>query len=65
MREVVDQLSRVLEVDYLIVGGGNSKRLKDLSENERLGDNNNAFGGGLRLWKFTGHPRRIDLKRVE
>ena len=59
VREVIDQLSKVLEVDYLVVGGGNSKRLKDLSEHERLGDNNNAFGGGLRLWQSSGHPLRM------
>jgi polyphosphate glucokinase len=64
VREVVDQLSKVLEVDYVIVGGGNSKRLKKLGENERLGDNNNAFAGGLRLWESTGHPLRIEPKRV-
>lgn len=62
VREVVDQLSRVLEVDYVIVGGGNSKRLKDLSQNERRGDNNNAFGGGLRLWESSGHPLRLNPK---
>jgi polyphosphate glucokinase len=64
VREVIDQLSKVLEVDYAVVGGGNSKRLKNLSENERLGDNNNAFGGGLRLWESTGHPLRMAPKRV-
>ncbi len=65
VREVVDQLSRVLEVDYVVVGGGNSKRLKNLAENERLGDNDNAFAGGLRLWESAGHPLRMASKRVE
>jgi polyphosphate glucokinase len=63
VRSVVDQLSKVLEVDYVIVGGGNAKRLKDLLQNERLGDNNNAFAGGLRLWESSGHPLRIDAGR--
>ncbi|MEA3178734.1 MAG: polyphosphate glucokinase [Gammaproteobacteria bacterium] len=63
VRDVVDQLSKVLEVDYVIVGGGNAKRLKSLSENERLGDNDNAFVGGSRLWESSGHPLRIDVKR--
>jgi polyphosphate glucokinase len=65
VREVVDQLSRVLEVDYVVVGGGNSKRLKNPAENERLGDNDNAFAGGLRLWESAGHPLRMASKRVE
>jgi polyphosphate glucokinase len=59
VRAVVDQLSKVLEVDYVVVGGGNAKRLDSLLENERLGDNDNAFGGGLRLWESTGYPLRI------
>lgn len=65
VREVIDQLSRVLQVDYAIVGGGNAKRLKKLGENERLGDNNNAFAGGLRMWESSGHPLRMARKRVE
>jgi polyphosphate glucokinase len=65
VREVIDQLSAVLEVDYVIVGGGNSKRLKKLGDNERLGDNNNAFAGGLRLWESAGHPLRITRKRAQ
>ena len=61
VRDVVDQLSKVLEVDYVIIGGGNAKRLKTLAENERLGDNNNAFTGGLRLWESKGHPLTINV----
>jgi predicted NBD/HSP70 family sugar kinase len=64
VREVIDQLSAVLEVDYVVVGGGNSRRLKKLGENQRRGDNNNAFAGGLRLWKAAGHPLRIASKRT-
>jgi polyphosphate glucokinase len=60
VRDVVDQLSKVLEVDYVVLGGGNAKRLRKLSDNERLGDNNNAFAGGLRLWSCNGHPLKID-----
>jgi polyphosphate glucokinase len=59
VREVVDQLRDALEVDYVIVGGGNARRLKHLAHNERLGDNNNAFVGGLRLWKCDGYPLRV------
>jgi polyphosphate glucokinase len=60
VRAVVDQLAKVLEVDYVVLGGGNARRIHHLLENERLGDNNNAFGGGLRLWESAGHPLRID-----
>lgn len=60
VREVVDQLSKVLEVDYVVVGGGNARRLKSLPDNGRLGDNNNAFKGGLRLWQYNDGSLRID-----
>jgi predicted NBD/HSP70 family sugar kinase len=63
VREVVDQLCKALEVDYVVVGGGNAKRLKRLADNERLGDNNNAFVGGLRLWECDEYPLRIYPKR--
>jgi hypothetical protein len=29
-----------------------------------LGDNDNAFVGGLRLWQCDEHPLRIDPKRA-
>jgi hypothetical protein len=43
----------------MVLGGGNAKRLKRLADNERLGDNNNAFTGGLRLWECDEHPLRV------
>ena len=60
VREVVDHLRRVLEADYVIVGGGNARRLKSLPDHTRLGDNDNAFIGGLRLWEYGDNPPRID-----
>jgi polyphosphate glucokinase len=48
--EVVTRLEQVLEADYVVLGGGNAARLKDLPEGARLGDNLDAFKGGLRLW---------------
>jgi polyphosphate glucokinase len=62
VRDVVDQLAQVLEVDYVVIGGGNAKRLKTLADNQRLGDNDNAFVGGLRLWESPGYPLRVEVK---
>jgi polyphosphate glucokinase len=36
--------------DYIILGGGNAKELKELPEGCRLGDNALAFAGGFRVW---------------
>jgi len=49
--DVVKQLKAALEADYVILGGGNAKLLKKLPPGARLGDNENAFRGGFRLWK--------------
>ena len=49
--DVVKQLKAALEADYVILGGGNAKLLKRLPPGAKLGDNNNAFRGGFRLWK--------------
>jgi polyphosphate glucokinase len=49
--EVVDKLSTVLEADYVVLGGGNARKLKRLPKNARLGSNDFAFLGGFRLWR--------------
>jgi predicted NBD/HSP70 family sugar kinase len=48
--ETVDRLAAALEPDYVVLGGGNAKKLGDLPANARLGANGNAFVGGFRLW---------------
>jgi polyphosphate glucokinase len=63
VHEVVEQLSKVMEPDYVVLGGGNARRLKSLPDNVRLGDNNNAFAGGLKLWQQTDGPLRVSGKR--
>jgi polyphosphate glucokinase len=49
--EVVTQLSAVLEADYVVIGGGNARKLKRLPKNARLGSNDFAFLGGFRVWR--------------
>ena len=48
--KVVDELRAALCADEVVLGGGNSKRLTKLPLNTRLGDNENAFVGGFRMW---------------
>jgi polyphosphate glucokinase len=48
---VVEQLSAALRPDYVVLGGGNAKDLKELPEGSRLGANENAFAGGFKLWE--------------
>jgi polyphosphate glucokinase len=49
--EVVAQLSKALEADYVVIGGGNARKLKKLPKNARLGNNDFAFLGGFRVWR--------------
>lgn len=48
--DIIERLKSALEVDYVVLGGGNARLLKALPSGARLGDNSNAFVGGYRLW---------------
>jgi polyphosphate glucokinase len=47
---VIGQLRNALVVDYVVLGGGNAKLLKELPEGVKMGANSNAFTGGFRMW---------------
>jgi hypothetical protein len=49
--DVIRRLAEGLQVDYVVVGGGNARRLKRLPEGVLLGENANAFVGGFRMWE--------------
>ena len=51
---IVKLLRTALEADYVVLGGGNAKLLKELPPATCLGDNANAFRGGIRLWSTAG-----------
>jgi polyphosphate glucokinase len=48
---VIGMMTRALEADYVVLGGGNAKLMKRLPENVILGSNDNAFKGAFMLWK--------------
>jgi len=48
---ITKKLKIALKADYVVLGGGNSKKLKKLPRGSRLGSNANAFLGGFRLWQ--------------
>jgi predicted NBD/HSP70 family sugar kinase len=48
--KVIKDLRAAFAADYIVLGGGNARRLKKLPAGVRLGGNLHAFGGGLRLW---------------
>jgi polyphosphate glucokinase len=57
-KDVVATLATALEPDYVVLGGGNAEKFDELPEGSRLGDNDNAFVGGYRLWNPDA-PARI------
>jgi polyphosphate glucokinase len=49
--KITEKLKTALEADYVILGGGNARKLKKMPPGARLGSNENAFRGGFRLWQ--------------
>jgi polyphosphate glucokinase len=49
--DVVERLKAALEPDYIVLGGGNVKKLKNLPKDCLAGNNANSFRGGFRLWE--------------
>ena len=59
-KEVVDVIERfrvALQPDYIVIGGGNAKKLKQLPNGCQLGNNANAFIGGFRMWQPPPHVK--------
>jgi polyphosphate glucokinase len=51
VEEVVESLVAALQPHDVVLGGGNTKKLKEMPPLCRLGDNANAFKGGFRMWE--------------
>lgn len=65
VEKVVELLRHGLQADYVMLGGGNTKRLKGLPPEVRLGTNAHAILGGIRLWSqpTARLPRRPRVAR--
>ncbi|MGE5192034.1 MAG: ROK family protein [Deltaproteobacteria bacterium] len=60
--DIVECLTAALEPDYVVLGGGNVRKLKELPPGCRIGDNWNAFRGGFRLWEDNVSFRHTHLR---
>jgi polyphosphate glucokinase len=62
--DVVERLKNALICEYVLLGGGNAKLMKELPPHVVMGSNSNAIEGGIRLWqereelKVSIEPRR-------
>jgi predicted NBD/HSP70 family sugar kinase len=54
VQEVVSRLIPALELDDVVIGGGNVNKLDKLPSGCRTGDNSLAFRGGFLLWEHAG-----------
>jgi len=52
--DVVERLQAAVEADYVVLGGGNAKLIRNPPRSVRIGENANAFRGGFLLWKDPG-----------
>lgn len=48
--EVTEKLKAALEADYVVLGGGNAKLIREMPEGTIAGSNSNAIIGGIRVW---------------
>ena len=54
--EVTSVLIEALVADYVVLGGGNARKVDPLPPGARRGSNEDAFAGGFRLWEETVEP---------
>ncbi len=59
--DVTEQLKGAMEADYVVLGGGNARLLKRLPKGARLGNNENAVKGGIRMWKKPGAGKNVEV----
>ncbi|WP_263383874.1 ROK family protein [Granulicella arctica] len=57
--DIMARLQAAMVCDYVLLGGGNAKLMKDLPAGVVLGANSNAIEGGIKLWE-TPIPASTD-----
>ena len=59
VHDVVAQLKTALQADYVVLGGGNVKRLAVLPPGTFAGANSNACEGGFRMWQSEKQRKQL------
>ena len=49
--EAAETFKNAFHAEYVVIGGGNAKKLEEMPEGCRRGGNHNAYFGGLRMWE--------------
>ena len=50
--EMIGSLQGAFNANYVVLGGGNAKEIKELPPGARCGNNLAAFRGGFRMWNL-------------
>jgi polyphosphate glucokinase len=48
--QAAEMLKQAFKAEYVVLGGGNAKKLREIPEGCRRGSNHNAYFGGIRMW---------------
>lgn len=60
----IETLVAALRPEDVVLGGGNTKKLKKLPPGCRAGENANAFVGGFRLWEKESTPQALATRTM-
>jgi polyphosphate glucokinase len=56
--DVIERLKAAFICDYVLLGGGNAKLMRDLPAHVLVGANGNAIQGGIDIWNQPQAPRK-------
>jgi polyphosphate glucokinase len=63
--DIVERLQAAMVCDYVLLGGGNAKLMKELPPHVILGANSNAIDGGIRLWESEIPAPKVTKPRTK
>ena len=64
VREITPFLRAALAADYVVLGGGNGRKVHPLPPHTFRGGRHDAFDGGVRLWEEHIEPHDSEPRRV-
>jgi polyphosphate glucokinase len=62
--DVIERIQTALICDYVLLGGGNAKLMKDLPRHVIIGANSNAIDGGIKLWESPPSTRTRQVAKT-
>jgi len=61
--DIIERLKAAMVCDYVLLGGGNAKLMKELPPHVILGANSNAIDGGIKLWEMDAPAAKAAGKK--